>query len=229
MVVKPIQIDLPAGAFAHEAERQLAAAADFQKEARNLDRADQVMRHGKEVERVMILTDNVFDRLPDRPCVLVRAAPAGQGQPAMDAMLEAIRKQLEKQVAEAAFRLRDLSQPKAFLRCGYPIDLAVHGPEGDQVRSFGRKLAERLRGSRKLTDVWTDAESADRPRVQFDVDARAARALGSTKDRTIRRMSAVEVINELPFESVCLRESAVKSNIAKGLRQRCTRPATLLV
>jgi multidrug efflux pump subunit AcrB len=160
-----LDMDAPPGA---SAQRQLAV----------LDRADQVMRLGKEVERVMILTDNVFDRLPDRPCLLVRVAPAGQGQPGMDAMIEAIRRQLEKQVADAAFRLRDLSQPKAFPRCGYPIDLAVHGPEGDQVRSFARKLAERLRASHKLTDVWTDAEAADRPHVQVDVDANAAKALG---------------------------------------------------
>jgi multidrug efflux pump subunit AcrB len=96
----------------------------------------------------------------------------------MDRVIEAIRKQLEKQVAEAAFRMRDLSQPKAFPRCGYPIDFAVHGPDGNQVRSFARKLAERLRASHKLTDVWTDAEAADRPHVQVDVDADAAKALG---------------------------------------------------
>jgi multidrug efflux pump subunit AcrB len=160
-----LDMDAPPGS---SAERQLAV----------LDRADQVMRHGKEVERVMILTDNVFDRLPDRPCLVVRVAPAGQGQPGMEAMIEAIRRELEKQVAEAAFRLRNLSQPKASPRCGYPIDFAVHGPEGDQVRSFARKLAERLRASQKLTDVWTDAEAADRPRIQIDVDANAAKALG---------------------------------------------------
>jgi multidrug efflux pump len=39
-------------------------------------------------------------------------------------------------------------------------------------------LAERLRASHKLTDVWTGAEAADRSRVQIDLDARAAKALG---------------------------------------------------
>ena len=120
-----LDMDAPPGA---SAQRRLAV----------LDRADQVMRLGKEVERVMILTDNVFDRLPDRPGLLVRVAQAGPGQPDMDAVMEAIRRQLEKEVADAAFRLRDLSQPKAFPRCGYPVDFAVHGPEGDQVRSFAR-------------------------------------------------------------------------------------------
>jgi multidrug efflux pump subunit AcrB len=173
-----LDLDAPAGA---SAQRQLAV----------LDRADKVMRLGKEVERVMILTDNVFDRLPDRPCLLVRVAPAGRGQPAMDAVIEAIRKQFAKQVAEAAFRLRDLSQPKAFPRCGYTIDLAVHGPEGDQVRNFARKLAERLRASHKLTDVWTDAEAADRPRIQIDVDANAAKALGVERNDLMNTLQVI--------------------------------------
>jgi multidrug efflux pump subunit AcrB len=160
-----VEMDAPAGA---SVERQLAI----------LDRADQVMRHGKEVERVLSLTDNVFDRLPDRPCLLVRVASAGQGESDRETSTAAIRRELEKQVVEAAFRLRDLSRPNAFPRGGYPIDFAVQGPKGDQVRSFARNLGERLRGSQKLTDVWTGAEAADLPRVQIDVDAKAAKALG---------------------------------------------------
>jgi multidrug efflux pump subunit AcrB len=160
-----LDMDAPPGA---SAERKLAT----------LERADQVMRLGKQIKRVMSLTDNVFDRLPDRPCVVVRVDPARRGQSEMDTMIEAIRRQLEKQVAEAAFRLRDLSRPSAFPRCGYPIDFALHGPDGNRARSFARKLAERLRASGKLTDVWTGAEAADRTRVQLDVDASAAKAHG---------------------------------------------------
>jgi multidrug efflux pump subunit AcrB len=152
--------------------------ASAQRKRDIIDRADQVLRLGKEIQRVMSLTDNVFDRLPDRHCVLVRVAPAGQGQADRDPMNDAVRSQLGKQVADATFRVRDLSRPKAFPRCGYAIDFAVHGPEGNLVRSFARKLAERLRASRQLTDVWTCAETADRRRVQFDVDASAAKALG---------------------------------------------------
>jgi multidrug efflux pump subunit AcrB len=143
-----------------------------------LDRADQVMRLGREVKRVMSLTENVFDYVSDRPCVLVRVAPAGQGQADMDMMIEEIRSQLGKQVAEATFRLRNLSRPAAFPRCGYRIDFAVHGPEADRAQNFARKLAERLRRSNKLIDVWTDAEAADRSRVQWDVDASAATGQG---------------------------------------------------
>jgi multidrug efflux pump subunit AcrB len=160
-----LDMDAPPGA---SAARRLAI----------LDRADAVMRLGKEMERVLSVTENVFDRVADRPCLLVRVAAAGQRQAAMDAVAEAIRGQLQKQVAEAAFRLRDLSRPNAFPRCGYPIDLAVQGSESQPTRSFTRKLAERLRESNKLTDVWTDAEAADRSQVQLDIDANAAKALG---------------------------------------------------
>src|SRR5262249_54780388 len=144
-----LDMDAPPGA---SAPRRLAI----------LDRADAVMHLGKEMERVLSLTENVFDRVVDRPCLLVRVAPVGQRQAAMDAVDEAIRGQLKKQVAEAAFRLRDLSRPNTFPRCGYPIDLAAQGSESQQTRSFARKLAERLRESNKLTDVWTDPEAADR-------------------------------------------------------------------
>jgi multidrug efflux pump subunit AcrB len=154
------------------------AGASAQRKLSILDRADQVMRAGKEVKRVMSLTENVFDRLSDRPCVLVRVAPGGLGHAAMGSMIEQIRRQLRNQIAEATFRVRDLYRPSAFPRCGYPIDFAVHGPEADGARNFARKLAERLRRSKKLNDVWTDAEAADRSRVQLDVDANAAKAQG---------------------------------------------------
>jgi multidrug efflux pump subunit AcrB len=160
-----LEMDAPPGTTA---ERRFAI----------LDRADQVVRQGRAAERVLILTDNVFDRLPDRPCLLVRVASNGQAGADRDAPTAAIRRELEKQIAGAAFRLRDLSRPNAFPRGGYPIDFAVQGPEGDQLRSFARKLAERLRGSNKLTDVWTDADVADRRSVQIDVDADAAEAKG---------------------------------------------------
>ena len=160
-----LEMDVPPGTTA---ERQFAI----------LDRADQVVRQGQAVEHVLILTDNVFDRLPDRPCLLVRVASDGQVGSDSDAATAAIRSEVEKQIGGAAFRLRDLSRPNAFPRGGYPIDFGVHGPEKNQVRSFARKLAERLRGSHKLTDVWTDAEVADRPSVQIDVNADAAEAKG---------------------------------------------------
>jgi multidrug efflux pump subunit AcrB len=152
--------------------------ASSQRKLAILDHADQVMRLGREVKRVMSLTENVFDRLPGGLCALVRVAPGGQGQADMDTMIEAIRRQFANQVAEATFRLRDLSRPTAFPRCGYPIDFAVHGPEADRARSFARKLAERLRGTNKLTDVWTGAEAADCPWIQLDFGANAAKVQG---------------------------------------------------
>jgi multidrug efflux pump subunit AcrB len=158
------------------ADMDAPTGASVQRKLATLDHADHVMRLGKEVKSVLSLTDNVFDGLPDRPCMLVCVAPAGKGRADIDTMIEAIRRQLEKQVADAAFRLRDLSRPKAFPRCGYSIDLAVCGPEGNRARSFARKLVERLRASNKLTDVWNEAEAVDRSRVQVDVDATAAKA-----------------------------------------------------
>jgi multidrug efflux pump subunit AcrB len=160
-----LDMDAPAGASAQD---KLAW----------LDRADQVMRAGKEVKRVMVLTDNVFDRLPDRSCVLVSVATPIQGQSGADTAAEAIRKQLQKQVADATFRLRDFSRLNASPCASYPIDFAVHGPERDQAQNFARKLVTGMRANNKLMDVWTSAEAAEVAHAQFEVDANAAKAHG---------------------------------------------------
>src|SRR5262249_9762447 len=87
------------------------------------------------------------------------------------------------EIPELVLRVRDLSAPGGPLNWGYPIDLAVHGPEADRVRELAVKLAERLRQGKKLTDVWANPESAPRPQLYLDVDRAAVERRGvSMKD-----------------------------------------------
>jgi multidrug efflux pump len=79
---------------------------------------------------------------------------------------------------EMRVRVRDLSRPGGFPRYGYPVDLAVHGPQADKVRELARKIGERLRRSRKLTDVWVDPSSTPRPELEVVIDRDKARQLG---------------------------------------------------
>lgn len=160
-----VDMDAPSNA---SAKRKLAM----------LERADQALRLGNEGGRVLSLTENIFDRLPDKPCLLVRLPPTVKKKSDIEKAIEATHDQLAKRVAEPAFCVRNLSRPRAFPDCGYVVDFAVYGPETDQVRSVARRLAERLRESKKLTDVRADAAVADPTDLQLDFDAEAAKLLG---------------------------------------------------
>src|SRR5262249_19724888 len=92
-------------------------------------------------------------------------------------VIEAIRNRAET-IEGATLRLRDLTEPGRLPRCGYPIDLAVHGPEADRVRDWAEKLGERLRRSNKLTDVWVNQDSTPRPQQIVEIDREAAARLG---------------------------------------------------
>ncbi len=70
------------------------------------------------------------------------------------------------------FWLRDLSGSGGFPRRAYPVDLALYGPEQDRVADVAKRLAERLRKSTKLTDVWAGGEAVSQ--LYFDIDRPAA-------------------------------------------------------
>src|SRR5262249_28570435 len=108
----------------------LPAAASAERTDAGLKRCDQLLRITPEVQQRLALSDNPFDRATNRPCLLVRlvAADGGRAQIVQD-----LRARLGKEVPEALVRLRDLSGPGRFPRCGYPLDLAVSGPEADPV------------------------------------------------------------------------------------------------
>ncbi len=156
--------DLPAGA---SAEDTLEA----------LERCDALLRGIKGVQDVLALSEGPFGASARRPCVLVRLAPAGKGRPDRGQLIAAVRERLET-VPGIALRTRDLSAPGAFPRCGYPVDLAVSGPEGDRVHELARDLARRLRRSKELTDVWADPASEPRSQLSVDVDRTKAKRLG---------------------------------------------------
>jgi multidrug efflux pump subunit AcrB len=138
---------------------------------------DAIVREVAGVQDVLALSGNPFDRRPDRPCLLVRLAPAGERSGGREDTVRRLRARLS-QVEEMALRLRDLSAPGGFPRCGYAIDLAVQGGEADRVRELAAKLAARLAESQKLTDVSADPDSDLRPQLSVDVDRTKAATLG---------------------------------------------------
>jgi multidrug efflux pump len=142
-----------------------------------------ILLHQPGVQHALTLTENPFDLFGGGACILVRLSPADQRKISRQEVVRSVRRQLDREIPEAAVRLRDLCGPGRFPRCSYPIDLAVHGPEAGPVRDFAKKLAERLGRGNRLTDVWASPMSFPRPQLSIDVDRTRAADLGvSTAD-----------------------------------------------
>jgi multidrug efflux pump subunit AcrB len=78
--------------------------------------------------------------------------------------------------------VRDLSGPDRPSRFGYPLDLAVRGPELARAREFTKELAGRLNENKKLTDVWMNPDAIPQSRRMVDIDRTAAAKLGVALD-----------------------------------------------
>jgi len=144
---------------------------------KDLRRCTELLRDLQGVRDVLALSDNPFDGVRNRPCLLLRLAPAAKGNAGREQTTRAIRARLE-QVKGMSLRVRDLSGPGSFPRCAYPVDLAIHGPDADKAREMATKLGERLGQTKKLTDLWLDPESTPQPQVQVTLDRTALRKHG---------------------------------------------------
>jgi multidrug efflux pump subunit AcrB len=182
-----VDLDMPAG------------AAD--RAARMLEQSATVLRPLPGVESILALSENPFDPFGGPPCLLVRLDSAQQRKTARQEIIKSIRTKLAKMEA-GRVRLRDLSAPGGFPRCGYPIDLALRGPDLAQVREWSARLAEKLKQSNKLIDTWADPASAPRPAVSVEIDRKAVAALGVDLDEVTR---AIEVYSRpLPVNTFIL-------------------------
>jgi multidrug efflux pump subunit AcrB len=167
------------------------------------ERALSILRHGeslldkiKGVQDVLILSDNPFDQRRDRACLVVRLTPAGGRQASREELARAVRRQLA-QLKQIQVRLHNLSGQGGFAHLGYPVDLAIHGPEADRVRELAGKFAARLRQGNKLTDVWADPESAPQRQVVLDLDrqrmAKEGLQFGDIRDTLQAYMGSLQV------------------------------------
>jgi multidrug efflux pump subunit AcrB len=157
-------------------EPQLPPDASAQRTQVMLRRCEVLLRNQPGIGHVLTLTENPFDLFGFGPCILVELAPARNRKTNRAALIKAVRTQLDE-IKELMVRVRDLSGP-GFPHCGYPIDLAVQGPKAGRVRDFAVKLAERLAGSMKLTDVAVNPASTPRRKLSVDVDRAKAAAIG---------------------------------------------------
>jgi RND family efflux transporter MFP subunit len=155
----------------------LPAGASAERAFQVLKHCQTLLRQLPEVQDVLTMSENPFDLFGNDSCILVRLTPAEKRKAGREEVARTIRAKLEE-FTELTLRLRDLSGPGRFPRCGYPIDLAVRGPEIERVREFAKKLAERLGESKKLTDVWANPDSEPRLQRILEIDRTAAAGRG---------------------------------------------------
>jgi multidrug efflux pump subunit AcrB len=154
----------------------MPAAASAERTAAVLGRCEALVRAVPGVRHVLAMSENPFDVFGNRPCLLVLLTPAGQRKDGRAKISEEIRERVKK-VEGATLRLRDLSEYG-----GYPIALAVSGPQADRVREWAAKFGERLRRTNKLTDVWVNPDSTPRRQRVVQIDREAALRLGVPLD-----------------------------------------------
>jgi multidrug efflux pump subunit AcrB len=166
----------------------LSEPASLERMREALKSCDSLLHGVAGVRDVLALSENPFDILGNGPCLLVRLAPREKREIGREEILQTIRMKVATMMPGVALHPRDLARPGAFPQCGYPIDLAVSGPEPDEVRELAPKLAELLRKSKKLMDVWVNRESTPRPFLHVTIDRTQAMDQG---------LEAAEIFNTL--------------------------------
>jgi multidrug efflux pump subunit AcrB len=155
----------------------LPASASAQRALEALKQCQQLVAGAEGVQDVLGLAENPFDGAP-RPCVLVRLSPALARRAGRAQVVRTIRDRTDRELPAMLVRLRELWQLGAPPRSGWPIDLAVRGPEAEGVAKLATRLAERLAQGDKLTDVLADPESMPRPRTVLVIDRQQAKDRG---------------------------------------------------
>jgi multidrug efflux system membrane fusion protein len=152
----------------------LPPAASPERRDKMLQHAEALLRRVRGVEHTLSLSENPFDVFAGGPCILAALTPDREKKPGE--IVQAIRSRLDE-IKEMSVRVRDLSAPGSLPACAYPVDLAVHGPEWEHVRSFAKKLAERLEGSKDFRDVWLDRGSLPQSMLEVEIDRDKCRAM----------------------------------------------------
>jgi multidrug efflux system membrane fusion protein len=151
----------------------LAASAERSLDCRK--RYAELLRQTEGVRHVLSLPENPFARFRGGPCVVAVASEEVK-EVDWERTRQAVRDRLTREVRAATLRLRDLAEPAGVRPDGYPVDLALRGPDARTVREFGEALAARLDQTGKLTDVAAGARTA--PQLDVEIDRKTAAELG---------------------------------------------------
>jgi multidrug efflux pump subunit AcrB len=158
-------------------EANLPSSASPERTRSILDRCRVVLQGTEGVQNVLELSESPFGFRGISPCLVVRLSDAHGKQTGPEDLVSTIRDRLHR-IEGATFRLCDLSNPNGYPPAGFPIDLALSGPEDGPVREVGQRLIERLRQGGKLIDVGWDPRYASAPQLYVDIDRAKAATQG---------------------------------------------------
>jgi RND family efflux transporter MFP subunit len=133
-------------------------------------RCSQTLMQSEGVRHILVLPENPFGRFRGGPCLLAMLGLKGQERDDQERLTSAVRARL-RQVEGMQTRIFDVSWPS-----GYPLDLAIYGPEADDVKELTEKLIDRLGATKRLTDL-PPVPAATKIR-QISIDVSKAEAHG---------------------------------------------------
>jgi RND family efflux transporter MFP subunit len=150
-------------------EPVLPASFSAERTLQLVERCGEVLRRSEGVRHVLAVSENPFTRFREGPCLLALLDPADREPGSRERVLQGIRTRLD-QVEGARLRLCGPG--------GYPVDLAVRGPEVEDVTKLAEQLVERLAQSGKLTDLSAGPKAAAKRQLFVDLDRATATAQG---------------------------------------------------
>jgi multidrug efflux pump subunit AcrB len=142
------------------------------------------------VREVLTLPVSPFVAADGPPCLVVRLAPAEKGPITREKVVAGIRSRLAE-MKEARPRVHELPGPGDPAGAGYPIDMAIYGPDADKLSELTVRLAGRLREGGKLTDVWADSERKPGPQLYVDVDRSKALGRGASMNAIFETLAVL--------------------------------------
>lgn len=192
-----------------------------------LDRYTRVLLQTPGVQHVLALSKCPYTRFGDGPGLVV-VLDRDFDPARWVRSLPSLRKHLDE-VRTAIPRLRELAGADGF-RSGYPLELALRGPEAAEVRLLADRLVERLARTRKLTDLPAIPESTRQ--LVVDIDRTRASTLGvSVRDVLSVLQVALgsapvgEPSGDRRFERTHVPLTASERDLAADLRQLQVRGA----
>jgi multidrug efflux pump subunit AcrB len=150
--------------------------ASMEATAAVLGRCEQFLTQLPDVQNVLALSEQPFDRNRDQPCMVVCLKPLPGASVDHERLMREIREGLSAADRMAFIRIRDLTGRASSQRLGYPIDFAIYGPDRHRVQELATKLVERMSQDRRLADVWAAPRPV--PALTVKIDRAKAAALG---------------------------------------------------
>jgi multidrug efflux pump subunit AcrB len=163
---------------------ELPNSASTERTQEVLAKCEKIVKANPDVERILGLTGSPLVYGSNRAKMLIQLAPAEKRKSKREDLVAALRKQFQKESADASIHLFDQSGPGRF-PLSYPIEFGIcdRAELGQkELIRIGEELVERLRKNPKFAEVALCPGAKPVGSIQIDVDRAKAKALGVSLD-----------------------------------------------